>query len=163
MLPGHRKVHTVATPRNGGIGIFWGFALPLLAGIVAVCCLNHLLTDFHSSLPYTGTHAETDVRLAGINVPPRLLPYVPGMRHDVPLALLFLGATLATHMLGLMDDRKAMAPWPKLLAQLFIAATLVALGEMCGAGSFRILTFLGAFPSPASSPPLSSPSAGSLR
>src|SRR5881394_371820 len=30
--PGHRKVHTVATPRNGGIGIFWGFALPLVVG-----------------------------------------------------------------------------------------------------------------------------------
>ena len=28
--PGERKVHTIATPRNGGIGIFWGFALPLL-------------------------------------------------------------------------------------------------------------------------------------
>ena len=34
--PGHRKVHTVATPRNGGIGIFWGFAVPLLVVAIAV-------------------------------------------------------------------------------------------------------------------------------
>ena len=38
--PGHRKVHTVSTPRNGGIGIFWGIAVPILAGLAAVQFLN---------------------------------------------------------------------------------------------------------------------------
>src|SRR3954470_18179627 len=42
--PGHRKVHVVATPRNGGIGIFWGFALPILLGVLAVLYLNNHTT-----------------------------------------------------------------------------------------------------------------------
>jgi UDP-GlcNAc:undecaprenyl-phosphate GlcNAc-1-phosphate transferase len=130
--PGHRKVHTVSTPRNGGIGIFWGFALPLLAGLLAVFVLGRM-----------GEPAE----IAGLHVPPGLWKYLPGMQTHLPLALLFLAGTLAMHLLGLLDDRKAMAAWPKLLAQLVIAAALVGCGELLGKGSFRVLTFLGPFPS----------------
>jgi UDP-GlcNAc:undecaprenyl-phosphate GlcNAc-1-phosphate transferase len=131
--PGHRKVHTVATPRNGGIGIFWGFALPLVAGLVAVCVLSAMSVG----KPVSG---ESWGKGGGV------AKYLPGMRTHVPLAVLFLVGTLAMHLLGLLDDRKAMAAWPKLLAQLAIAGALVGCGEWLGAGSFRVLTFLGPFP-----------------
>jgi UDP-GlcNAc:undecaprenyl-phosphate GlcNAc-1-phosphate transferase len=65
------------------------------------------------------------------------------MRAHAPLLLLFLAATFAMHLLGLLDDRKPLAPWPKLLAQLAIAGALVLVGELFGPGSFRILTSLG--------------------
>jgi UDP-GlcNAc:undecaprenyl-phosphate GlcNAc-1-phosphate transferase len=131
--PGHRKVHTVATPRNGGIGIFWGFAVPILAGIVAVYSVTQQ--------PVT---ENSEPHLATFHL------HLPGMRTHAPLLLTFLGATFLIHLLGLIDDRKAMAPWPKLLAQLAIAGALVLVGEYVDplrGGAFRVLTSLGFVPS----------------
>src|SRR4051812_36163152 len=51
--PGDRKVHTSPTPRNGGIGIFWGFTLPLLVSIAAL-----LLVEIQH-LPDTGNLSAT--------------------------------------------------------------------------------------------------------
>lgn len=128
--PGHRKVHTTPTPRNGGIGIFWGFALPLLLATTAILLFA------------PRQHADF-AAIAGIQIPQNVLLHLPGMRAHAPLLLLFLAATFAMHLLGLLDDRKPLAPWPKLLAQLAIALALVLLGELFGPGSFRILTSLG--------------------
>ncbi len=130
--PGHRKVHTVATPRNGGIGIFWGFALPLLVGVVVL-----LLT------------VEERTELLGYKLPINQ-HYIQGAKAHIPLLLTFLAATLLIHILGLLDDRKAMKPWPKLLAQLAIATALVLIGEFTDplhGGAFRVLTSLGFIPS----------------
>jgi UDP-GlcNAc:undecaprenyl-phosphate GlcNAc-1-phosphate transferase len=128
--PGHRKVHTVSTPRNGGIGIFWGFALPVIAGLIAIRLM-----------------VEERQELLGFKIP--IDPhYISGLKEHSPLALIFLLGTFATHVLGLLDDRKAMNPWPKLLAQLAIAAGVVLGGEfLIAPGAFRIATFLGFAPS----------------
>ena len=133
--PGHRKVHAVATPRNGGIGIFWGFAIPLLGGAIAVSLF----------------HPEGHVDFVGTNFFGRSIQidsrYVDGMKLHLPLLLLLLAATFAIHLLGLLDDRKPLPPWPKLLAQLAIASALVFGGEFLSPGGFRVLTFLGFIPS----------------
>lgn len=142
--PGHRKVHTVATPRNGGIGIFWGFAAPLLLASL--------------SLPYIYAAGNIDgaydeIRAGRMSAGPLTNMFAihePGIRTHIPLLLTFLAATFLIHLLGLIDDRKAMAPWPKLLAQLAIAAALVITGEFVDplkGGAFRILTSLGIVPS----------------
>src|ERR671939_16172 len=73
--PGERKVHQVATPRNGGIGIFWGFALPLMVGLLAV----NLMTPEH--LPAQVARPAQE--------------HWAGMRAHVPLAVLFLCGTFA--------------------------------------------------------------------
>jgi len=122
--PGQRKVHTTATPRNGGIGIFWGIALPLAAGLAFVATAHK----------------------------PKMLPddplwrwfyiHLSGLKAHAPLALLLLAATFAIHLLGLLDDRRSIRPWPKLLGQLAIAAGLVLGGETFAPGAFRILTLL---------------------
>jgi UDP-GlcNAc:undecaprenyl-phosphate GlcNAc-1-phosphate transferase len=154
--PGHRKVHTIPTPRNGGIGIFWGFALPLLAGIIAIPVFEkHITMHLSISWVFTGQTEWTYVfRLWNMNlftVPDLIVTHLPGMRAHIPLLLTFLAATLLIHILGLIDDRKAMPPWPKLIAQLAIAGGLVVAGEFVDplrGGAFRILTFLGNFPAP---------------
>ena len=128
--PGHRKVHMVATPRNGGIGIFWGFALPLLAGIAVV---------FAAPPQEITANSEPHLAFFYLNL--------GGLRLHAPLLLLFLGATFGIHLLGLLDDRKPMAPWPKLLAQMGIAAALVLMGDLLAPGAFRVLTSLGFWPS----------------
>src|SRR5215212_1384241 len=84
--PGHRKVHTVATPRNGGIGIFWGFAIPLLVGVGAI----YILRADQLPVPL-GDFVQT---------------HGGGMRAHAPLALLLIAATLGIHVLGLLDDRR---------------------------------------------------------
>jgi UDP-GlcNAc:undecaprenyl-phosphate GlcNAc-1-phosphate transferase len=75
-------------------------------------------------------------------------PYLAGLKYHAPLALLLLAGTFAVHILGLIDDRRALAPWPKLLGQLAIAGGLVLAGEAYQTGAFRVLTLLGNFPSP---------------
>jgi UDP-GlcNAc:undecaprenyl-phosphate/decaprenyl-phosphate GlcNAc-1-phosphate transferase len=129
--PGHRKVHTQVTPRNGGIGIFWGIAAPILAGVLAVT--------------YLAGHATS---IAGIAVSPRILEYIPGMVRQRPLLLLLLLTTFLTHLLGLLDDRKAMAPIPKLLGQLAIATMLVLGGEWIERGGFRLPMVFGEYLGP---------------
>ena len=148
--PGHRKVHTTPTPRNGGIGIFWGFALPLLFATAGVFILSSLAAhgEPHRYAESGNAHLhDTYLIILGTHVPVDILLHLPGMRAHAPLLLLFLAATFAMHLLGLVDDRKPLAPWPKLIAQLAIAAALVLLGELFGPGSFRILTSAGFFPS----------------
>lgn len=125
--PGERKVHTTPTPRNGGIGIFWGITLPMLAVIVGAYALSGDLAWVQD--PWWRKSIKD---AAG------------GLRMHTPLALLLLACMAAIHAIGLLDDRKAMRPWPKLLAQLAAAAALVGIGEWFGPGSFRTLTLLDA-------------------
>ena len=99
--PGHRKIHHKPIPLGGGVAIFLGFALPLLA-VLGVCTFV--------------THAPTS----------ELYHYVGGVRRQTPMALGLLGAMLAMHLLGLRDDRRAMGPFSKLLVQLAITAAFVA-------------------------------------
>lgn len=129
--PGHRKVHTTATPRNGGIGIFGGFAIPLVIGICVVLTAKTI-----------SPNEGSEPHLAWFRV------YLPGMKAHAPLALLLVASCLGIHIVGLLDDRKPMAPWPKLFLQLALAALLVGGGECLAPGGFRVLTFLGNFPAP---------------
>jgi UDP-GlcNAc:undecaprenyl-phosphate GlcNAc-1-phosphate transferase len=60
---------------------------------------------------------------------------LPG--HAAACAWLLAG-TLALHTLGLLDDRRALGAWPKLVMQVAVAVAACALGE------FRALTLLDA-------------------
>jgi UDP-GlcNAc:undecaprenyl-phosphate GlcNAc-1-phosphate transferase len=118
--PGQRKIHSHPKPLGGGVAIFLSFALPLLAAVA----------------------------LAQWREPPAgaLGTHWAGIRAQTPLALKFLAALLAIHVLGLVDDRRALGPWVKLLAQLAITTALVVGADL------RALTFLdvwglGAVPS----------------
>lgn len=112
--PGGRKVHAKVTPLGGGIAIFWSVALPLLAG--AICARFVTLPE-----PYAD--------------------YLGGILSQTPLLLKILGALFLIHVLGLIDDRKALGPYSKLMAQLGITAGLVLWTDL------RVLTALGPVPS----------------
>lgn len=108
--PGGRKVHAKVTPLGGGIAIFWAIALPLLAVVL---------------LPFV------------ITLDASWQPYLGGVEAQTPLLLKIVAALFAMHILGLVDDRRALGPYSKLLAQLGITAALVLSTDL------RVLTALG--------------------
>jgi UDP-GlcNAc:undecaprenyl-phosphate GlcNAc-1-phosphate transferase len=99
--PGHRKIHHTPVPLGGGVAIFLGFALPLLAVLLAC----NIFT----------TKPDSQIR-----------HYVGGVVRHTPLAVGLLGAMLAMHLLGLRDDRRAMGPFSKLVVQLAVTTAFVA-------------------------------------
>ncbi len=104
--PGHRKIHSNPKPLGGGIAIFLGIALPMLIGLAIVNLAGHRLLEF---MPESEDAAAL----------------ISGGQHQMPLSLGLLGAMLALHAMGLMDDRRAMGPYVKLTIQLAVTGILV--------------------------------------
>jgi UDP-GlcNAc:undecaprenyl-phosphate GlcNAc-1-phosphate transferase len=113
--PGGRKIHPNPKPLGGGVGIFWGFSIPVLVGLFYIG---------HFAPPGFLGHS------ALINA------YWSGARQQSGVALGMLGAAFCVHLLGLWDDRKALGPYVKLIVQLVVVMALVW-GE-----DLRALTFL---------------------
>lgn len=112
--PGGRKIHANPKPLGGGVAVFLAIALPLAGVLIA---------------PHLGI------------VPKGLEAYAGGILKRTPMVLGILGSLLALHLVGLIDDRKALGPYSKLIVQL-LAAAVVVIG--C---DVRAVTFLGPVPS----------------
>jgi UDP-GlcNAc:undecaprenyl-phosphate GlcNAc-1-phosphate transferase len=119
--PGHRKIHSNPKPLGGGVAIFLGVLVPLLA-VLLYAWLPDNLTHIESAAP---EHA-----LLG------------GVRLKTPLAAGIVLAAFGMHVLGLIDDKRALGPYLKLLVQLSITTLLVASFK-----ELRVLTALGTVPS----------------
>ncbi|MGD0542456.1 MAG: MraY family glycosyltransferase [Tepidisphaeraceae bacterium] len=115
--PGGRKVHADAKPLGGGIGIFWGLALPIIAGL--------------GYLTFAEPHEFLRRAVSG-----PIDAYWSGARLQTHLAWEILLAGAGIHILGLWDDRKPLGPFFKLFVQLLVITALVL------AANLRILTFL---------------------
>lgn len=115
--PGHRKIHHIPKALGGGIAIFLAIALPMLAALAIV----HFVPL--ATLP----HPEHGL-LA--NAYQSLLLHADGIRFHTPLALKFLLAMLLMHLMGLIDDRKALGPYSKLIAQFAIVGMLVSWADL---------------------------------
>jgi UDP-GlcNAc:undecaprenyl-phosphate/decaprenyl-phosphate GlcNAc-1-phosphate transferase len=114
--PGGRKIHANPKPLGGGVAIFAGFGLPMIGGLL---CAEWI--DPH--------------HLA------KLIPnpaHVTGIRQNAAMGFAFLGGCLLLHVVGLIDDRKALGPFLKLIVQLAVAAGL----SICFK-EIRALTALG--------------------
>ncbi|MHC4995355.1 MAG: MraY family glycosyltransferase [Planctomycetota bacterium] len=107
--PGDRKIHTAPIPATGGIAIFWAIVTPMLLGLGAAAVLPE---SFWQKLI------------------PELVPHLPGIKSQTPLALGIVGCLAALHFMGLIDDRKGMGPWTKLVIQLGAAAVLAIFFEV---------------------------------
>jgi len=111
---GHTKPVVRRVPNIGGIAIFLTIALPVLLGL-------GLLLD------PTGAVGRAY---------PDLERFVPGMKEKSGEALLLLLCLLILHVVGLIDDRRALRAMPKLLIMAGTASIMVMLADV------RLLTFL---------------------
>jgi UDP-GlcNAc:undecaprenyl-phosphate GlcNAc-1-phosphate transferase len=138
--PGHRKIHTNPKPLGGGVAVFWGIALPVLAVLVYVNWFADRATMAFDTVDFVARVAQGDPTAnnpAYDNIP----AYVAGMRQQTPMALAILGAAFALHVMGLVDDKRALGPYSKLIVQLGVTTALVM------GFNLRALTALGYWPS----------------
>src|SRR3954469_3355791 len=107
--PGHRKIHRKPMPFGGGVAIFWAYVLPMLAAVVAARVLD-------PASPPAGLEVLRQHWAA----------YLGGARQQTPMALALVGAMAVMHVMGLLDDRRALGPYLKLFVQLAVTVALVA-------------------------------------
>jgi UDP-GlcNAc:undecaprenyl-phosphate GlcNAc-1-phosphate transferase len=105
-------------PNTGGIAIFAAVALPLAAGLLVV---KLGLTDLFTSRV------------------PALAEHLPGIQSQTPAALSLLACLVILHLLGLVDDRRALGPWVKLVVMLGCATAMTLITRS------RLFTFFDPF------------------
>ncbi|MFT3784990.1 MAG: MraY family glycosyltransferase [Tepidisphaeraceae bacterium] len=143
--PGGRKIHANPKPLGGGVGVVCGLLVPL--AIIGVS-----LRLAHTQV---GTWTVPDPQhelswrfeaLDHVDVLGQSLPVsahlVNGAKHQLPLLLAFVAGILVMHLMGLIDDRKALGPYSKLIVQLLVAGLLATFFK-----EVRALTAFGTVPS----------------
>ena len=115
-VQGHDKVLR-SIPNIGGLAIAAGSLLPLLGGLIVLATMGDEIAVRFPSL-----ESFTD----------RL-----GSQRRAWWTIVIGG--IAMHVLGLVDDRRAIGPWFKLVLQLVFATTVVVVGDL------RLVTVLDVF------------------
>ena len=118
---GHAK-QLRAVPNIGGLAIFAAIAGPLIVGLLAA----HVIP--------AGRWIEWIPALAAPGDNP--LANVERALASTPDALGLIACAALLHVVGVLDDRRGLSPWSKLLAQLVAAGTMVVLFDV------RLLTLL---------------------
>ena len=103
--PGERKIHQRVMPRSGGVAIFIAFAGTLVVGAVALAVA-----------------IQADWQGGG------LAPYRANLPGLVPRMAAILGGMTLLFAVGLLDDRFALGPRLKLVAQIVSALPLLVVG-----------------------------------
>lgn len=116
-MPGQIKQQR-PVPNTGGVGIFLGVFLPVLAGLAAARLLDE--------------QTAADLLGPGVGV------HIAGVRSRTGLASLLLGSMLILHIVGLIDDRRPLGPGLKLIVMTLPALLIASLTDT------RLLTMLDA-------------------
>jgi UDP-GlcNAc:undecaprenyl-phosphate GlcNAc-1-phosphate transferase len=118
-VPGRHKLHARPTPLLGGSAILAAVLVPS----VLVLALASIWAD--AGVP------------DWLPLPASVTVHVPGAAAKAPQALGILLGAFLLHVMGLIDDRRSLGPWPKLGAELAVAAGVVLLCDV------RVLTVVG--------------------
>ncbi len=96
-IAGQVKAAARRIPNTGGIAIALGILVPMLSAAIGIGLLD-------------------PTALPAILRP--LAEHLPGLKSQLPLGWALIGCVLGLHVLGLIDDRRPMGPWLKLLVML---------------------------------------------
>jgi len=116
-VPQRHKTHAKAVPLLGGSAIFAAILGPslLALSLARIWSAGHMPTW----------------------LPDGLKDYVRGAAMKTPMALGILAGAAILHVVGLIDDRKQLGPWLKLIAQFAVASGVVLIWDV------RVLTVAG--------------------
>ena len=103
--PAEHKAHQRPVPLLGGSAIFAAAGLPVVGGSLLAVAWS--------------------VMGAPAWLPATLKQHIPGAASKAPMALGILGGAFVLHVVGLLDDRRAMGPWAKFALQFLVAAWAV--------------------------------------
>lgn len=103
--PGAHKQHDAPIALGGGVALFWSVALIVLGGGIAARMI--------------------DPKAPPSWFPEFLIEHLPGMAEKFPLLCAIVAGALVLHVLGLIDDAKALGPWIKLAIQFVVAGVIV--------------------------------------
>jgi len=115
--PSPDRHHSRPTPLLGGVAILAGILIPSAAVLALAVFWN--------------------ARGVPAWLPGGVAVHVPGMAARAPLAAGILAGAVALHVIGLIDDRRRLGPWLKLVGQLAVATAVVVGGRV------RLLELLG--------------------
>ncbi|MDX2149019.1 MAG: MraY family glycosyltransferase [Planctomycetota bacterium] len=130
-VPGQIKAPRRAIPNTGGVAIFLGIALPMLAALVLVNVVDEGVVARYlpalTALP-SDTGVASDGGLGPASSPgPGRLSALEGIRERTDVGLILLACLGTLHLVGLLDDRRPLGPYVKLGLQ-FIAAAIACMG-----------------------------------
>jgi len=125
--PGHEKTTLRGVPNIGGVAIFVAIAAPLAGALAALWMLPR--ETIIGWVPAIEPHLS------------RILDGTETERSSAATALAMLLCLGVLHIVGLIDDRRGLPPWPKLLVQIGVAAVMTIWFDV------RLLTVLGEGPS----------------
>ncbi len=112
---GHQKTHIRSIPNTGGIAIFLGVAIPMIAGLLAVQLVSReQLTE----------------------IAPAIEQHLPGIYQRMSMITALICCIAILHVVGLFDDRKPIGASFKLAIQAAVSLVMVW-GYDC-----RLLTLL---------------------
>jgi UDP-GlcNAc:undecaprenyl-phosphate GlcNAc-1-phosphate transferase len=117
---GHEKDRLRDVPNIGGVGIFVSIVAPMAIGLAALWLVDDSV--WASRLPALAEH-------------------LPRIRESMPTAVALLVCLTAVHAIGLVDDRRSVPAWPKLVVQVIAASVMAIWFEV------RLLELLGPVPS----------------
>ncbi|MGC9453933.1 MAG: MraY family glycosyltransferase [Phycisphaerae bacterium] len=118
-VPGRHKLHARPTPLLGGSAILAAILLPSV-----------LVLALASIWARTGVPGWLPLGQS-------VTVHIPGAAEKAPQALGILLGALALHVMGLIDDRRALGPWIKLVTELVVCSAVVMLLNV------RVLTVIG--------------------
>ncbi len=114
--PSPRKFHREPTPRGGGVAIFLGIWLTTWVGLLMARSLSN---------------PATTSRFAGIakRLPDTITALISDTASAIPDMRWAFGGALVIAILGLIDDRRGLPAWFKLLVQTVVATCIVVLDK----------------------------------
>jgi UDP-GlcNAc:undecaprenyl-phosphate/decaprenyl-phosphate GlcNAc-1-phosphate transferase len=121
--PGAHRGHERPTPLGGGVAMLLAILLP--------CLLVLASARIWAASAKPGEPAGPAWLPASVSI------HIPGMAHRANTALVLLAGAAALCVLGLIDDRRPLGPWSKLIGQAAIALAVVVLADL------RVLTAAG--------------------